>query len=127
MKSPCVRSTQNHLRMSKKLLILPLLFILACEQPSQAPVDLIQEDRYVEILTEMLMARQLSVMKQSDALEDSLLTVIYDKHQITSEQFQSSHLYYQADAAGQLKRVAKARENLRQEIRNINAAREAEE
>lgn len=125
MKSPCVRSTRNHLRMSKKLLILPLLLMLmACNNQPKPPADLIQEDLYIEILTEMLMARQLAVMKQNDALEDSLIAVIHKKHQISSEQFQSTHRYYQADAVNQLERVQKAREILRQEIRNINEARE---
>lgn len=110
--------------MSKKLLIFPLLLLLACDQQPKPPADLIQEDRYIEILTEMLMARQLSVMKKTDALEDSLITVIYEKHQITGEQFQSTHRYYQADAVNQLERVKKAREILKQEIRNINEARE---
>jgi hypothetical protein len=113
--------------MSKKLLIFPLLLLLACNNEPKPPADLIQEDLYIEILTEMLMARQLSVMKQNDALEDSLIAVIHEKHKISSEQFQSTHRYYQADAVNQLERVKKAREILRQEIRNINEARELEE
>ncbi|MAO63878.1 MAG: hypothetical protein CL666_02640 [Balneola sp.] len=79
----------------------------SCISPDQPkkPVDLISENNYVDLLVDMQHIITWRNVKQDSVNADSLKQVIYDRYEITEQQFEASHTYYQQQVERQLVRI----------------------
>lgn len=101
--------------LSLTLILAVLLLSTGCgdDQP-RPPENLIEEDRYIELLAELQMIRSYQEFLPRDSTTvDSLIGVVYDKYDISREQFIESHNYYRQDLEGQVERLDEAIERIR--------------
>jgi hypothetical protein len=80
----------------------------------EEPDNLIPEDQYISLLVELQLVRTYEETGKIDSLAtDSLRNQIFQKYDVTSSAFQSSHGYYQQFPKKQKQRIDKAIEELR--------------
>lgn len=97
---------------STSLLLIGFL-IWGCNQ-NEPPSNLIEEDTYVDLLVELQLVKSFrESMAEDSGAVDSLQKRIYEKYNITEEQFRLSHNFYQEQYKEQKKRVDEAIERLR--------------
>ena len=84
-----------------KLLVIVLVFIsiMACQKKVEKPDYLIEEDGFVEVLTDFQTAEaivRLGYNRTSDSLilNDSVFAAVFRKHGITEAVFDSNFSYY---------------------------------
>ncbi len=109
----------------KYLYLLPivLLLLLSGCGDSDRPGNLIEEDTYINLLVELqLVKSHIQSSKIKPGVADSLERVIYDKYDITRDQFLQSHHYYQKQSTEQKKRLDEAIERLKMDkVRKQNS------
>lgn len=103
--------------MSRK--ILAAIFILigfwfsGCNQNS-SPSAVIGEEKYIDLMVELQLFRSyIRTVPSDSATLDSLQTEIFNKYNVTREEFSKSHQYYQQQYVQQKERIDKAIEQLR--------------
>ena len=96
------------------LLISLLLFTAACSNGDR-PDDLIEEDRYVRVFTELVVINQITDEQLGPVSRDYLTEQVFENHGVDEEQFNRTHQYYQRQPDRQLKRISKVEEKLKNE------------
>lgn len=102
----------------KKLIVVTTLlmvsfWIAGCNEENTPP-NLIEEETYINLLVEMQLVKSYRETISTDSTTiDSLQNEIFNKYDITPEQFRQSHRYYQNRFSKQKERIDKAIEQLR--------------
>ncbi|MEX1010584.1 MAG: DUF4296 domain-containing protein [Balneolaceae bacterium] len=113
--------------MKISLPILSLLLLLNGCQSEEPPEELLSEELYMEILTEMILTRGIAYMTERGVDEDSLRQAyrveLFDHYEVPPEHFTISHEYYQRDLEQQRDRLTHIREVLREEHRAVSETR----
>lgn len=100
------------------------LLLAGCES-SNKPDDLINEPVYVDLLTEIFLTQGLvELIEDGEQIKDSLITVVFDRYDVTPEQFDRSHEFYQRQGSAQLVRTDSVRDRLRNEREALIRARQ---
>lgn len=96
-------------------LVFLLLFSLAgCSNEPQKPDNLINEDKYTDLLVELQLIRSYGENTETDSTAlDSLTSVVLEKYEVSSEAFRNTHQYYQQFPQQQKIRVENAIERLK--------------
>lgn len=117
--------------------VLILILCSSCMGPQEIPEpkDLLAEDIYIDLLIEI---QQIIIYHASDreaVNADSLTILVYDKYDVTEEEFLISHEYYQRQVEKQIERVEEALERLKAEetmlqahidsVREVNAIQDS--
>ncbi|TYP92715.1 protein of unknown function (DUF4296) [Fodinibius salinus] len=105
--------------MGKRIIVSAVLLwaLGSCSSTPEKPTNLIPEDRYITLLIEKQLVRTYTEFNKTDSTKiDSLANAIYEQYDITEEQFQDSHHYYQQFPEEQKKRISRAIEQLKQEL-----------
>lgn len=106
--------------MTNRCLVIILLVcgLLGCSDAPEKPEHLISEQKYIDILIEKQLLRTLNKYARTDSVEaDSLRKAISKKYDITDKQFMDSHAYYQQFTEEQEKRIDKAIDKLKEQLR----------
>lgn len=104
------------LKVGYPVVILSLVLSLAagCSEDPNRPDDLIPEDDYIDLVVELYLINTFSETQLADSISvDSLREVVFEKYEVDSEQFRSSHSYYQDFPEAQKARIDSAIERLR--------------
>lgn len=89
------------------------ILLTACFEEDTPPY-LIEEDTYINMLAELQLVKSYRQNFAADTAKvDSLRNLIYQRYDITEEQFRLSHNFYQQDPVKQKERVDMAIERLR--------------
>lgn len=99
------------------------LFLSGCLGPEEIPKpdNLIAEGNYIDLLIEMQHINTYRNAQPDSVSADSLKALIYDRYDITEEQFLESHTYYQKHVDEQIARVDEALRRLESEKQYIQA------
>ncbi|MEQ8523535.1 DUF4296 domain-containing protein [Gracilimonas sp.] len=97
--------------------------VFGCLGPEETPKpdNLIDEQNYIDLLIEMQHISTYRDARIEDVNADSLKSLIYNKFNITEEQFLATHEYYQKQVDRQIKRVNEAIRQLENEEQYIQA------
>lgn len=95
-----------------------LTFLLSSCGDATAPENLMDEDRYVKVFSELVVINQLTDEQLGPVSREYLREQVYEKYNITDEQFSRSHRYYQQQPDKQYQRIDKI-ENLLTSERDI--------
>ncbi|MDZ7682217.1 MAG: DUF4296 domain-containing protein [Fodinibius sp.] len=95
-----------------------LLFLLlcwvGCEENPQKPDQLIEEDKYVNLMVELQLVRSYAENADTDSVTvDSLKQQVLQKYGVGLADFNASHQYYQKFPQEQKNRVEQAIERLK--------------
>lgn len=91
--------------------------IIGCSTAPEEPDNLIPEKKYVNLLVELQLVRSYGENTRVDSTTiDSLTSEVYEKYEISSEQFRKSHQFYQHFPKKQKNRVDRAIEKLKMEL-----------
>ena len=82
------------------------LFFSSCGDPT-APEDLLEEDRYITVFSELLVINQIEQEQLDGVSREYLKEQVFDKHSVTREQFERTHRYYQQKPEQHLQRLDK--------------------
>lgn len=96
------------------LLISLLLFAAACSNADR-PDDLIGEERYVQIFSELVVINQITDEQLGPVSRDYLTEQVFENHGVDEDQFNRTHSYYQRQPDRQLERISKVEEKLKNE------------
>lgn len=101
------------------------LLLTACSDTGpdrpERPDDLLDEDRYIDILAELHIVQALEDTYQDTTLHEQALERVLENYDVRHQQFQSTHNYYmRADPGRQRERMEKVRERLNHELQTIN-------
>ena len=107
--------------MNKILLIfISSLMMASCNESEKLPENLLPEDTYMQLLGELYLAHNLRDLDiENIQMTDSVRQELFSKYGTTREQFTESHHYYQRDLNGQIRRVDKLRNLIRDEAKHI--------
>lgn len=104
-------------------ILLAALIFSACVGPEKIPKpkNLIPEEKYIDLMVEIqhIITYRNANPDSSDA--DSLKLVVFEKYDVTNEQYVASHHYYQRQVDQQIKRVDEALKKLKTEEKYIQA------
>ncbi|MFO8028302.1 MAG: DUF4296 domain-containing protein [Cyclonatronaceae bacterium] len=89
---------------------LPLFFLAGCS--SDAPEDLIEEPKYIDLLVEMHILAAVMEMEGDEELFRNGQDAVLSHHDISRDQFLRSHDYYHRDMRAQQRRFNKVRDIL---------------
>lgn len=103
------------------MVLMPLLS--ACQDDPNKPEDLIREPVYIDLLTEVFLIQSIAELRGIEEKKDSLYTVIFDQYNVTRDQFDRSHTYYQRQGEAQVARADSVRDMLRREREALMRAR----
>ena len=96
------------------LLAVVLLYVGCTDNESQPPENIIEEDRYIDLLAEFQMIRSYQeTLPKDSVIVDSLTRVVYEKYDISRDQFIESHNYYRQNFEEQIERLDEAIERIR--------------
>lgn len=109
--------------MNGLLLGLILTFSYSCIGPEEIPEpeNLLSEDIYIDLLVEFQHVITYRNAKPDSVNTDSLTALIYEKYQVTEDEFLVSHEYYQKQVKEQVDRVDKALQRLKAEEDQLKA------
>lgn len=94
--------------------LLSLFLFAGCSSDKKPPGDLIEEDTYIDLLADMQLAKSyLETLPRDSVSRDSLHREIFDFHEVSKEQFDRSHAYYQRQVGEQHERIMEAIDRLR--------------
>ena len=97
------------------LISIALLFS-SCGDPT-APENLLEEDRYIDVFAELVVVNQIGEDNLDGVSREYLKEQIFDKYNVTKEQFERTHRYYQQQPEKHLQRLDKV-ENILTEQRD---------
>ncbi len=101
---------QSAFGLTTVLFIVFVVLLAGCD--STTPDDLIEEEEYIQILTEMHLIAALKDIHDDEKMYQEGQEKIMDRYGITPEQFYQSHEYYLEDVEAQQERLSKARQQL---------------
>lgn len=103
--------------MKKCCLLLVLIGLtIACGPKKAPPEHLVQEDTYVDLMVELRLLRTYQEFSSADSARiDSLIQAVFNKYDVSRQQFKQNHAYYQNHLEEQKKRIDKAIEQLRKD------------
>jgi len=87
-------------------LIFIALLISSCGDPT-APEDLLEEDRYIAVFTELVVVNQIEEENLDGVSREYLKEQIFEEFGVTKEQFEQSHRYYQQNPEEHIQRLDK--------------------
>jgi len=107
--------------MSRNLfIVLPLVFvtlILACDsEKTDAPKDLIPEQKYIQLLAEMEVIKVYLETEIDSASAREKMEYVFEEYGVTQDQFLRSNAYYEKNAVDQHRRIEEASEWLSDEV-----------
>jgi len=105
---------QMNRRLASIFLILTSLVLLSCGDPT-APEDLLEEDLYVSVFSELLIINQINEQQLDGISRDYLKEQVFEEYDVTREQFEQTHRYFQQQPEQQLERLSKIEETLMQD------------
>jgi hypothetical protein len=85
--------------------------LVSCSDPT-APEDVIQEETYINVFTELVIINQLGDAQLDSLARDSLKREVFAEYGVNREQFDEAHSYYQKQPDAQLRRLDKIEEIL---------------
>jgi len=108
--------------MPKFLLSVICLFLVAvqCNSLPEPPDELIPEETYLDLLTELTLTRNLISSRTAIHVEDSLRQELFHHYQVSREEFELSHAWYQRQPELQLARLDTINSRLRALRSQIN-------
>lgn len=106
------------------MIIVSATVLSGCNFGSDKPEDLIEEPVYIDILTEIFLVQSIAALHDLSEKEDSLYTVLFNRYEISRDQFDLSHEYYQRQGEAQVARTDTIRERLRSEREAMMRARQ---
>lgn len=77
---------------------------VSCSDPDR-PEDLLDEDRYVHIFTELVIIQQLTDDQLGPVSREHLVEQVYEKYDVSEDRFNRSHHYFQRQPDKQLERI----------------------
>lgn len=77
-------------------LLMTALMLWACSSPINKPKNLVAEDTMAEIIAELALTDQMSILNASGNMETQTVFV-FKKYGITSKQFNDSYKFYLAE------------------------------
>lgn len=92
-------------------IIIAALTISSCGDPT-ATDDLLEEDRYIDVFSELLVVNQPDEEQLDGVSREYLKEKVFEEYGVTQEQFERSHRYYQKQPDEQLRRLDKIKEQL---------------
>jgi hypothetical protein len=97
------------------LIIVLLLFSLTgCSEDPSKPENLIDEDKYTDLLIELQLIQSYGENAETDsATIDSLTSEVFQEYNVSSESFLKSHKYYEHFPQQQKVRIENAIERLK--------------
>lgn len=95
-------------------LIFLILLTASCSTDDR-PDDLIEEERYVQVFTELVVINQITDEQLGPVSRDYLTEQVFEKQGVTESQFDRTHQYYQRQPDRQLERISKVEEKLTRE------------
>ena len=110
---------QRYFRLTIILALLSLTLFQAC---SDEPDQLLDEETYSNVLAELTIVNQIEETYLGDRTKEQLRKEVFEKYQVTREQFRISHDYYQRDMESQIQRVEEIRQRLRADRDSIQEA-----
>jgi len=95
----------------------------SCVGPEEIPKpkNLLPEDTYIDLLVEVQHLITYQNAYPDSVNSDSLTSSIYDKYQVTEEEFLASHEYYQKQVKEQVGRIDEALLRLKAEDEQLKA------
>ncbi|MEX2602474.1 MAG: DUF4296 domain-containing protein [Balneolaceae bacterium] len=111
--------------MRKTILSILLLIVVGCNSEPAPPEKMISEPEYQDLLVEVFMVQYMVELDELEEKRDSMMNALFDRYNLTSEEFSMIHQYYQRDPARQLERIDVIREKLANEREALQEAREA--
>jgi len=122
MKMP-VKTHQRHLYTVLAVVLTALLLAGGCQKDPHKPEDLISETHYVDLLTDIFLQEKLISMRDQEESQDSLREELFATYEVTQEQFERSHTWYQRQAKDQLARIDTVQARLRAERDTVESIR----
>ncbi|MEX1062316.1 MAG: DUF4296 domain-containing protein [Balneolaceae bacterium] len=104
--------------MIRFLFLIPvtILFLAAgCRPEPQKPDNLVQESVYTNLLAELYLTKNFVESVGLLEKEDSLQAIVFDHYDVTREQFEESHKFYQRQVPDQVARIDSVRNMLQRE------------
>jgi hypothetical protein len=107
------------------IFLLTALFFVGCEEEPvySPPVDLLPEQLYMNVLTEVHLFNALVQSADSVANEDSLRLALYAHFEVTEQQFLESHAFYQSQPMQQTVRLDSISNRLKRSLDALNETR----
>lgn len=93
------------------LLFLIALLIVSCGDPT-APEDLLEEDRYIDVFSELVVVNQIDEEQLDGVSREYLKEQVFEEYGVTKEQFERSHLYYQKQPEEHIRQLDMVEEQL---------------
>jgi hypothetical protein len=94
--------------------ILLLFSFFSCSNDPTKPSQLIEEEKYIDLMVELQLVRSYGETNSLDSLTvDSLTDEVFQKYETDDSVFVQSHNYYQRFPKKQEKRIEKAIERLK--------------
>jgi len=100
---------------SNYILFVLLLFTGISCNDNETTKDLISEDRYVEIFSQLVVINQIPDEQLEEASRDSMIDRVFEQKDVTRDQFNRSHNYYQRQPDRQIHRIARVEEKIKSE------------
>lgn len=98
-----------NLRFLFGLLFISSIVIFSCGDPT-ATEDLLEEDRYISVFSELLVINQLNEEQLGAVSREYLKEQVFEEYDITREQFERTHRFFQQQPERQLQRLNKVEE-----------------
>lgn len=93
------------------LVMFILCGFISCSDPT-APEDVMEEETYINIFTELVIINQLSDAQIDSVAQDSLKQKVFDEYGVNRDQFDEAHRYYQKQPDAHLRRLDRIEEIL---------------
>ncbi|MBO6792533.1 MAG: DUF4296 domain-containing protein [Balneolaceae bacterium] len=109
------------------ILSVSIILSVGCEEEPilLPPTNLLAENVYLEVLTEVHLYNALVQSADSVANQDSLRLALYDHYQVSEDQFLESHTYYQSQVMLQKVRLDSVSSRLKRSLEALNEAHSA--
>lgn len=108
---PLIQKIRVKIKATGFFLILAALLFSSCGDPT-APEDLLEDDRYIAVFSQLLVINQLTEDQLDGVSRDYLKEQVYIEYDVTNEQFQRTHRYYQLQPEQHIQRLDKIEEML---------------
>lgn len=96
------------------LFMLPMMICVSCND-KEAPENLIEEDVYIKIFSQLVIINQMQDEQLDDISREYLIGQVYEEYDVTEDQFNQSHQYYQRQPDQQLERINQIEEKFKLE------------